>query len=68
MPSLIVKKCGECNGTGVVTVRYEWHGVIGDGETKCPECGGPGKVLPPVDDGATAEGIPIGREEGHGTS
>jgi DnaJ-class molecular chaperone len=37
--------CGECRGTGVVTVRYEWHGVIGDGEAQCPECGGTGQAV-----------------------
>lgn len=36
--------CGECGGTGVGPVRYEWRGVIGDGEAQCPECGGTGKV------------------------
>jgi DnaJ-class molecular chaperone len=36
--------CGECRGTGVVTVRYEWHGIVGDGEAQRPECGGTGKV------------------------
>jgi DnaJ-class molecular chaperone len=46
MPAPTSEKCGECGGTGVVTVRYEWRGVIGDGEARCPECKGTGKVVP----------------------
>jgi DnaJ-class molecular chaperone len=36
-------KCATCNGTGVVNVRYEWRGVSGDGEAKCPDCNGTGR-------------------------
>lgn len=49
-------KCGNCDGTGVVTVRYEWRGVVGDGEAQCPECVGMGKI-------AEGKVVPVGREE-----
>ena len=42
MPLHVVGQCEECKGSGVVTVRYEWHGVVGDGEARCPECEGTG--------------------------
>jgi DnaJ-class molecular chaperone len=55
MPLYVVGQCEECKGSGVVTVRYEWRGVVGDGEAQCPVCGGTGKVKE-ADDGRPRAG------------